>query len=753
MAFQFEESGQEFELRALNIARAIHDPSGAQGSTMHAGKERDGVFISYDAVNVYEFTVDGKKAKAEKDASKIVELIGHLSSKGEHRFKTFTGWFVTRDEPTAEQRDAVSYAKQGTGKIHAISVATLYQRLCDTESYLQRRVNAPFGSVSYLRSGSERDVPIHLSRESGQTVTVSDASTGLQQGKSLLITGDFGIGKSHVLRNMFRQLRKMHFKTGKLAPFPLHINLRDCAGLKTPSEILRRHAESIGFENDMSLVSAWRAGRCIVLLDGFDEVIPSRWLGNAADVRSVRWEALSAVRKLISETPQSAGVVVCGRTQYFSSGKEMLEALGMRVKSEVLTMSNFTEDQVTQYLSQSGVGWALPDWVPSRPLLIGYLVQADIDGEFSVSEEPQGPIWLSMFDSICNREAQMFTAVRPEVIKQIVARVATLARSKSDVTGPIGMEELRRAYTDVNGIQPDEEGLQVLLRLPGLSKGDNESSEDRVFVDQDLATTAYGVDLAGYLTDPYGDHPLGGTASWAVASSILGTDASAHLLAASGMTSKSVEAVAKKRQNQNQSDAVLADTLRVAESMMAESHQLNNSYAIDGVIFESITLGDAPLLDRTVLSNCLIQRLDATAIDEHSTVPFFSDCVIGTVEGWSSIPGAFEDRFPGVEIETFSPKTETTSGIVQLKLPDDIRVALTVLKKVYAQSGSGRKEAALSRGLPPHLRELVSQVIARLIADGWLEKPYGTSLIYRPVRGRRPEARAILESPATFRLS
>ncbi len=63
----------------------------------------------------------------------------------------------------------------------------------------------------------------------------------------------------------------------------------------------------------------------------------------------------------------------------------------------------------------------------------------------------------------------MYTAVQPETIEQIIARVATLARSRGNDLGPLDMSQMQQAYYEVNGYQPDEEGTQLLLRLPGLA--------------------------------------------------------------------------------------------------------------------------------------------------------------------------------------------------------------------------------------------------------------------------------------------
>ncbi|WP_258171828.1 hypothetical protein [Burkholderia multivorans] len=68
-----DETAGEFEQRGVELARALHDPSGVQGSLMINGRERDGVFVSHEDINAYEFTLLRTKDKAEKDAAKLVE--------------------------------------------------------------------------------------------------------------------------------------------------------------------------------------------------------------------------------------------------------------------------------------------------------------------------------------------------------------------------------------------------------------------------------------------------------------------------------------------------------------------------------------------------------------------------------------------------------------------------------------------------------------------------------------------------------
>ncbi|WP_404436930.1 NACHT domain-containing protein [Microbacterium aerolatum] len=752
------ESGADFEHRGLNLARALHDPVGSQGAVMHAGRERDGLFVSNDDIHVYEFTIGRTTDKAIKDGEKIAELLKAVGKKPGNSLKSRTGWFVTLEEPLANQRSAIeSIATKHGERIHAISIATLNARICNSEMYIQARDNAPFGSTGFGVKPSAKTprVQIDLTTSADEEISLSNISNRLINGERALITGDFGVGKSHTLREIYSILRKDHFKKGKLTPFPVHINLRDCAGLKTPAEILRRHAEEVGFDHATGLISAWRAGACILLLDGFDEIVPNRWFGGATDLKTVRWEALSPIRRLVSETPPESGIVVAGRSHYFSGQSEMVAALGFK-SFEALRVPDFGQEQLDDFLRQSGVEWKVPDWVPMRPLLLGYLVAIEAEDASNVASAMSRAVgWRRFIDAVCEREAKMFTAVRPETIRNILSRVATLARSRSDATGPVDMEMLRSAFVSVNGIQPDDEGLQLLLRLPGLAAANpDDSTEARVFADRDLADTAYGLDLVEYATNPYADaHPLRSVASWATASSELGVEVAAEALREFGAASTTVLGALVAREKQERFDAVMADLVRVAATLEWDQKRITSTFLVTGVIFEQLIVEDHPIMGATSFQDCVIDRLDVSSIDESSNVPHFERSLIGFLDGVSSLPKWLEGRFGACEINRFSVATQTTSGIMQLGLDRDSRIALSILKKVFGQRGSGRKEGALSRGLSLGDRPHVPKVIDELLSQGWLVRSIsGNNVLYLGSKERRKDALRALEVPADFGL-
>ncbi|TDB96322.1 NACHT domain-containing protein [Micromonospora fluostatini] len=749
------ETGQEFEVRALNVARAIHDPLFLQGAVMIDGVEHDAIFSSDDSINCYEFTTSRTKAKAEHDAEKLRKIIQRLSKVPNNSFKSIVGWFVTREEPTGDQREAVkresNKASPHATKIHCISLRTLQRRLCDVGSYLRSRDNYPFGSVGFSPARGTTDVDQSFAARDS-AFNMQGLAEQLTAGRRILLHGQFGVGKSHALKKLYLRLRAQYSKNPEEQRFPLHINLRDCIGLRSPAEILRRHAEEIGFEGDRSLISAWRAGACVLLLDGFDEVTPTRWLGNVSDLRTVRWQALDPVRRLIQDAREETGIAVCGRAHYFTSLTECRDALGLTPDDLELELTDFDSNQVQRFLSAASSD--LPEWLPTRPLLLAYLLNSGALSNLSdQNDTPRAAAWNKLLDEVCAREARALSGVRPDIVRAILGRVATLARSGGDALGPINMGHMEQAFYEVNGRRPDDEGIQLLLRLPGLTSSGDESKrlEERVFADQALSDVAFGDDLAKYISSPYQGHPLTQPASWANASNELTLAVAAHVLIQNGVGLGAVKAALKHRDSQGLNDSILADLIGVANEIGSDIKP--PGYIVEGVYFDYLSVGEFPTLSLLHIKDSVIETLDLSGVSSPSESPHFDKCLFGFVDGVSDIPPFLADKFQNCEVQEFSQASHTTSGIAQLPLPRKTIVALTILKKVYAQRGSGRKEGALSRGLSQTDRQLVPDVLARLVSDKWLTKVgRGSTTIYLPVKGKRQAAMQALDTPASLQI-
>ncbi|MDP4013656.1 MAG: hypothetical protein Q8P38_03390 [Candidatus Nanopelagicales bacterium] len=645
------DSGPDFEVRALAMARAIHDPLGLQGASMVMGKERDGIFIDDGSINAYEFTVSPLKAKAVKDGEKLHELLRMLGGRPENRYKTLSGWLVTESEPTAEQRDAIRRIAADGETIHIISYQVLRARLCDVERYLGCRGRAPFGSISYVEHHASVDINPKFHDQSSEALDVRTLVERIASGDRALLVGEFGVGKSHALKELYEVLRKRYFKQPTQRPFPVHINLRDCAGLRSPSEVLRRHAEEIGFADERGLVSAWRAGACALLLDGFDEVIPSRWLGAVTTLKQVRWEALSPVRRLIREAPSHMGVIVAGRGHYFSSSDEMREVLGLQ-GSDVLRLRDFDLQQANELLAASGSEAVLPDWLPTKPLLLVHLLKAGVLGGVSEIHSDLDPAdaWRQLLRMICDREANIYASVPPSTIQSLLQRLATVARSKGDAIASLAREDLERVFVDVSGRSTDEEVLQLLMRLPGLAvAADSGFGEVRVFADEDLADTAYGEDLAAYLSSPFQGHPLCEAATWSDAAGNLAIEVCASALSEAAIAPRQVLAACDHRMNHHLSDAILMDSVRVADELEAEPD--TRSYLVEGVLLRELSVSpDSRVVARTHLRDSLIDNLDLTYVDSADQCPMIERCLIERVDGVSQLPNSLSKKLLGSSI-------------------------------------------------------------------------------------------------------
>ena len=754
---QIADTGFEFEKRALALARAIYDPSGQQGPAMINGRERDAVFIDSRSVVAFEFTAMRTRDKAEKDGEKLRGLLKHFSTTADHKYKTLQAFFLTMEEPTADQRDAIALTARKSGfNIAAISYLTLRRLLVDTENYLALRRQAPFGSTAYQLPAGPASIsskyvnPIFAPSPRGKEADIDDIFSLLSSGYRVVVTGDFGAGKSEALLQLFERGRKAYFKKADVARFPLHINLRDCYGLRTPTEILRRHSEEIGFSDDRSLVAAWRAGACDLLLDGFDELVPSRWVGGARDLRQVRWGALDPVRRLVLETPDTCGLVISGRAQYFADEDELRRCVGI---SDGVTFSiiDFDSQRVNSYLGASS---PLPEWVPTRPLLLKFLAQNDLIAGLDI--ELQAPnAWLKMLDAIASRESDRISSVTPERTLALIARIATTSRSNESGAGSITTEEMRTVFREVCGYEADEEGLQLLLRLPGLTSAESPSgSESRRFVDQALADAAYGFDLAQYISAPYINHPLSGGVSWVQAATELSWQVASTFLDAQSFEPGIVIGPIQDRLDRNNFDAVLFDCVQTG---IAAGTKLPPELApfFSGVLIGNLVLnGQSMRLESAATyKDCVIEILDVSNVEDSDSIPTFQDCLIERIDGWSAIPPGFSSNFETAEVGTLSAHSSTTAGLAALTIPAIDRVALVVLRKVYAQAGSGRKASALARGLPLADRALVQESVTRLISLGYLASAAGkTESLVIPIRDRRSRVLEILGSPNGFRL-
>lgn len=721
---------------------------------MAASRERDGIFETEDCIHVVEATTSLKKEKAENDATKTFALIGQFRK--QYLEKAIKGWFVTSEPPTVDQIEAVR--KIGQGVVSAVSFAELQRRLVDVNEYLDCRSKYAFGSARNPINDSFETLDDYvdaglLQMDKGKVWHAAETTKALLDGGTFTILGDFGSGKSMTLREIYVRLEKQYRK-GQISSFPLYVNLRDHQGQTDTDEILERHAKRIGFSQPSHLVRAWRAGYAIILLDGFDEFTPLGVQTSYGQIKKYRYDAMTALRHFANQTPERSGWAIAGRMHYFDGTADRRNCLGTRPATVEATVSDFSESQIAEYLKRKGMDSNIPAWLPSRPLLLGNLAaRAASKGDSVLADATLAGLtaeegWPYLILRIAEREARNEPGVDAAAIRSILERLASKVRRFAVGHGKLTRTEMAAAFEEVVGQQPDPRAIQMLLRLPGLAVRDDDH-EARVFVDPDFADACATGDLVRLLVSPHDTDVFGALSDLVQPIGATGVAIVSRHCESSDMSEKQANSIISGIRDNAHMTVTLLDLTRafvdmdlsVSKGLQFISLDLTGQSTHDWTDIEGVTFRD-----------CYFGEIDVSAASE-SSFPIFYECVIGTVIGAGADSEPPKDKFVNCYCESFSKTPLTTNAAANLEdVPLDVRVALTILKKIYDQSGKARKENALSRGLDTRSKNEVTEVLRRL-RKAQLIQEYnrGRGSVWQPVRRMRPRVMAWLANPVVVK--
>jgi NACHT domain-containing protein len=746
-----EESVFENEVR--RIARHRWPPAQFAGAAMVDGRQRDGIFETEDCIHLVEATVSRGKDNAKENIGKLVRLAAHYQK--EQSSKAVRAWFVTKHEPTADQREV---GKAHKTLVNIVSFPQFQAGIVDASAYLDARSHYPFGSVRDPASGKGEPklpyIPLDILESKTQRVwSIAEIRTALVEGKRFTLLGDYGAGKSMTLREIYKEIRLAYLQS-KTPRFPIFLNLRDHIGQIDPAEALERHGRSIGFPNPSHLVRAWRAGYAVLLLDGFDEISIFAVQGLWKSLKEHRFRSVQLIREFV-KGEHTSGVIIAGRAHFFNNDSERASALGLYETGVELTLNEFSDTQIQRYLANSGLPGTVPSWLPSRPLLVGYLAASGILREALTATDSTENVdpakgWDLLLDKVSEREADIEAGVEGRTVRRILERVATFARVTQNAVGPITQEQIEDAFTQVCGYKPEGKAAILLQRLPGLGP-DRETEGTRSFIDVALLDACMAGDVIEFLHAPYGSaSEIFHDAEWGLGS--LGVSLVANAAQRSGFSSGKINSVIRKAQELGDARGLLSvDLIRAAVELGCP---LETEIQISRVQIPALDLSEG-MADVSKLSfrDCYITRLEIDSDIDPALLPKFYSCLISEVSGRTSLQDLPKDLLDSeCVVERFTEAAETSSAIVALNLPLGTRVLLTILKKLYVQSGSGRKENALHRGLDHHARRLVDPIL-RMLETQELAIPYkrgGLSMtIWLPNRSKRVRVGQILDSPHT----
>ena len=678
-----------------------------------------------------EVSKEDTLAKLRVDLAKFQTIRPYLFSQNVYVECIFT----TLTEPTASL-----ITSGGGSNIQVCSLESLKRRFFDYSKYAFRRQRRPFGSSVDPYSGESdkfRYVPVkYLSQDSAKAYSIHDIATEIRTGRTVVLLGNFGTGKSRCLREVFLSLCDQSDSENK---YPIAIDLRDNWGVKRGTEVIRRHFEDIGLSDLIDpCLKLQEVGALSFLLDGFDEIGTQSWTDNPQRLREIRRKSLEGIRDLIQKT--AGGKLITGRPHYFDSEAEMFESLGLN-KGRTLTVvcaEEFTLDEMRQYIAEINPSLCFPDWIPKRPLMCQILATLDSEAvkRISDSEESNSEAWRLLIGAICKRESNINPALDDETILNVLRRIARKTRTKTTPSGPISLDEIVSSFEDVVGARPVDESMTMLQRLPPLGRLGSETT-DRYFVDEyildgllatDLMLTVRGSGFDKARSEKW-CNPLGWLGSHLVAEDICKAD---HY----GLYMRAAKLAADHGNQQMAADIV-------------SSFLMTNKTEID---FHDLWLESCSIrwlwmcyteVKNLRITNCVIETLD---ISEASQVNVsVSSCAIAWVYGVTSQEGL--PRWVSQCTIDHYETVDTLDRIRAIGLTRPKQIFLMIIHKVYFQPGKGRKEAALMRGYGASAdRKLFDKIVNLLLTNEILTRSRGDDgWVYHPKRSLTGRMRLIMD--------
>jgi len=713
--------------------------------------ELDGIAELRDMTHVIMATTDTGLAKVKSDVAKLNAAARQETGK---RNLPVEKWLITEQQLHAEH---VKYAREHNVKL--LTLAQFRNRFFDGLDYITKRRRAPFGSARNLVDGSVTvpdDEYVELPMvgvnwtaqgwRPGSPVDLRAVADRLVQGEWFVLLGPFGAGKSLTTRQLFYDLSDRARHLNHSQGVPVAINLREHWGALYGDEVLERHARSIGLTRREDLTIAWRAGIVCLLLDGFDEVA-SQAIARPTDrnwTQQARFEALNAVRDLVGNLPSGSGLLVSGRDHYFDDGWEMEHALGLTGRAySIVRLEEFTEDQATEYLARHGAITRLPDWLPRKPLILGYLAHRGLLPEVLKIDGSRGFgfVWDQFLDLICEREAQLDrAAMDPRTVRRVLERLAAVARSTSSGAGPLTSLDIAESYRAETGDAAGEGVLMQLQRLPGLTPREQDPTA-RSFVDLDLLSALQGSAVARAVTE--GDASVADR-RWLDGLTPHGVHMAAHILREHGFDAATVLAsstrFAEARAEAPGKDQLAADCLAVALELARDTGELDaRSLSLSGVAFCDLDLEDLRVLNLSI-TDSVIETILVDRTLAQSTLRI-ANTEIGRMVGVPSEEGLPMGIFVGCSVTAFDD-TSTNAALLRLNLSPSMKALMTVLRKLYMQAGRGRRLNALTRGLPSgSVTDAVAPILDALEAEGLV---HVVGEVAHPVRRQSARVQRIL---------
>lgn len=690
------------------------------------GVDFDGVVrVSADELVLIEITKERDLDKVRSDLNKIKPTKLRLATEG----LICRAFVVLDSEPTNSMDEAGR-----NSHITVCSASEFGRNFFDFQGYDALRKNFPFGSAVDSQTGandSREFIPVDYHElVRGKTYKLENIAMQLQRGANIVLTGDYGTGKSRCVREIYEILKT---KIREAGAFPIAINLRDHWSSSSALEILAGHLGNIGLAGSVdNIIRLLNSGNLILLLDGFDEIGTQTHDTRIEDRRSIRKRAVQGVRDLIMRG--KAGILITGRSHFFDSSEEMLESLGLSSNHEAMCIEApefFSEEEGNKYLTALGVKSLVPSWLPRKPLVFQMLVELDPEDVAALLNRQHGQFefWGIFIYAVCKRESKgVGDSIAPQTIHLILQRLATKTRYSRSNNGRLSPTDIDSAYQAVVGSVPDQSGRQLLSRMCTLGRIEPESP-DRQFLDVNVLDILRAEALVSDVVSMSGQDNL---SQWNQSLRTFGIFHAAQMIRTFDLVQHCFSYLKKFGNIQNTKKlGEIVSLLTIYGDEILDFQGLQLAYAalpvlnLSSRVVKNLTIRGSEI-NLVILDNTPIKVEDGLRVE---------DCILCLVGGVSTQMG-LPTWIHNAEVIAFD-RISNASRIKESVLNPPQKLFLSIVHKIFFQPGAGREESSLLKGgygqkFSPKLADSIIKILLR---EGLIERMKGDDgWVYKPVR-------------------
>ncbi|MFT3668466.1 MAG: hypothetical protein QM795_07755 [Pseudoxanthomonas sp.] len=668
-----------------------------------------------------EFTLDKVRGDIQKIASvRMGQLLKGVSCKA---------FVVLPRDPTP------GMAQQGSDSaVTVLSVKSFESEFFDYGSYVRLRTAQAFGSAVDSETGQNdprKYVDVTFASKSGdKTFDVESICASLRKGEKIVAVGDYGTGKSRLVREVFKRLSEMSRDAGAYA---LAINLRDHWGSGNFLEILGGHLQRIGLSGSVdNAIKLLRSKGLILLLDGFDEIGAQSHDTQMVERKALRRSALKGVRDLVLAS--GAGILVTGRSHYFDDDQEILDALGLGASAKARFIEvppTFNQDQARSYLQGIGLDINPPEWLPKKPLVFQIAAELDPEDLKKILAKDTGSFefWGVFLGAVTRREAKgVQDSITPYAIRRILMELGGLSRGSKEYLGRFRPTDINEAYRLSTGTLPDAVGQQLLARMCTLGRIEPESP-DRQFLDPNIAEVIRAEHLISKIASL--DDSIT-KSKWTTGLRFIGAMHAATSVRQYDMAQHCHAMLAKFATSLNTTllGEIVSILTIVDDDLDFKAISLKHAY-LPVLYLQSGRVSNLEILS----SEIMILALDLSTLARSKNISV-RDSVVSLATGIST-SSALPDWIRDTEVINYDQNVSNSASIKASSIPDGQKLLLSVIHKLFFQPGKGREEAALLKGGYGKKFDhgTLKDILRRMRSEGLINSFKGDDgEVYTPVR-------------------